>query len=66
MKALILLGSARENRLGDRVSKFMTNQLKARGWEVNILGTCSQLIISVLDQMHAVTHSLASSHSKYV
>lgn len=38
MKALILLGSARENRLGDRVYKFMSKQLKTRGWSVDVLG----------------------------
>lgn len=38
LRALMFLGSARENRLGSRVKTFMVNQLKSRGWEVDVVG----------------------------
>ena len=38
LKALVLIGSTREGRMADRVTKFMTSQLKKREWDVDIVG----------------------------
>ena len=38
LKALVLIGSTREGRMADRVTKFMTSQLKRREWDVDIVG----------------------------
>lgn len=38
LKALMLIGSAREGRMADRVKKFMLNQMTSRGWEVDVAG----------------------------
>ena len=38
LKVGLFLGSLRENRLGERVSKFMTTQLENAQFEVNVFG----------------------------
>ena len=38
LRALVFIGSARENRLADRVTKFMVTQMTKRGWEVDTVG----------------------------
>jgi len=39
LKLIIFLGSTRENRLGDRVGKFVTSALKAEGkYDIEVLG----------------------------
>ena len=38
LKALVLIGSTREGRMADRVTKFMTSQLNKREWDVDIVG----------------------------
>jgi len=37
----MFIGSAREKRLGDRVSKFMISQMKKTGWTVDVVGMIS-------------------------
>ncbi|KAF6018665.1 hypothetical protein EB796_023028 [Bugula neritina] len=37
LRACMFIGSAREKRLGDRVSKFMISQMKKTGWTVDVV-----------------------------
>lgn len=41
LRACMFIGSAREKRLGDRVSKFMISQMKKTGWTVDVVGMIS-------------------------
>ena len=38
LRACMFIGSARENRLADRVVKFMTGQLQKNGWDLDVVG----------------------------
>lgn len=48
LKAVLFLGSVRENRMGSRVAKFMTEQLKQNNFEVDLWGKQKTFCLQIL------------------
>ena len=62
LKVVLFLGSVRENRLGERVAKFMKTQLEAAEFDVNVFGK-TKCDISVIHHYKVVIiPSVTSRH----
>ena len=57
LKIVLFLGTCREGRLGLRVAKFMINEVKKRGHEVEFFGKVVFIVFIVIPIFLCVYHS---------